>query len=232
MEQIIDIYNEFHGDIFISIIRVLIGILLILNEKYISEKLKCYITVIYLGGILGTVIPSYFGCSTKGILLGMVLGFVVGWIYAKFQKKAYVTDLIFLFTYFYVFVGLVFVALNINFSEMLGIYTYYIDYATIYAAIIIATILTVVTYIVIIFSKKKKVIKAIAENKYFWIGNYFIVSLLIGVSNFPVYGPGEGNEMSLVLLNVTDNFQFNCLIVIEVVMVFLYRAYKKMKTEK
>ncbi len=33
MEQLINIYNEFYGDIFITIIRILVGILLILSKK-------------------------------------------------------------------------------------------------------------------------------------------------------------------------------------------------------
>ena len=33
MEQLINIYNEFYGDIFITIIRILVGILLILSKS-------------------------------------------------------------------------------------------------------------------------------------------------------------------------------------------------------
>lgn len=38
--------------------------------------------------------------------------------------------------------------------------------------------------------------------------------------------------MSLVLLNVTDDFQFSCLMILETMMMLLYREYKKTKTEK
>ncbi len=230
MEQLINIYNEFYGDIFITIIRILVGILLILSKKYVSKTLKCYVTVVYFGGILGTVIPCYLNCSIKVILLGLTFGMVLGYLYVKFQKKDYMTDGIFLFVYFYEFVGLIFFVLNINFSEIFKIYIYYVDYATIYISIIIAAILSVAMCIVL--HKKKIIEEIIAENKYFWIGNYFIISLFIGISNFPVYEQGDGKEMSLVLLNVTDDFQFSCLMILETMMMLLYREYKKTKTEK
>ena len=84
----------------------------------------------------------------------------------------------------------------------------------------------------IVLHKKTIIEELIAENKSFWIGNYFIISLFIGISNFSVYGPGDGKEMSLVLLNVTDDFQFSCLMILETMMMLLYREYKKTKTEK
>ena len=117
-----------------------------------------------------------------------------------------------------------------KFFEIFKIYIYYVDYATIYISIIIAAILSVAMCIVL--HKKKIIEEIIAENKYFWIGNYFIISLFIGISNFSVYGPGDGKEMSLVLLNVTDDFQFSCLMILETMMMLLYREYKKTKTEK
>ena len=66
------------------------------------------------------------------------------------------TDGIFLFVYFYEFVGLIFFVLNINFSEIFKIYIYYVDYATIYISIIIAAILSVAMCIVL---HKKKIIE-------------------------------------------------------------------------
>lgn len=89
MEQLINIYNEFYGDIFITIIRILVGILLILSKKYVSKTLKCYVTVVYFGGILGTVIPCYLNCSIKVILLGLTFGMVLGYLCVKFQKRLY-----------------------------------------------------------------------------------------------------------------------------------------------
>ena len=44
---------------------------------------------------------------------------------------------------------------------------------------------------------------------------------------FPIYGPGDWNEMSIELLNVTDDFQVNCLVMFEVVILIAYREYKK-----
>ena len=87
MEQLINIYNEFYGDIFITIIRILVGILLILSKKYVSKTLKCYVTVVYFGGILGTVIPCYLNCSIKVILLGLTLGWCWDTYMLNFKKK-------------------------------------------------------------------------------------------------------------------------------------------------
>ena len=44
---------------------------------------------------------------------------------------------------------------------------------------------------------------------------------------FPIYGPGDWNEMSLELLNVTDDFQLNCVVMLEIMMLLAYRGYKK-----
>ena len=108
---------------------------------------------------------------------------------------------------------------------MFGIYNYDIDYKTIYAATIFSTILALLSYIA--FHNKNKIINIIEENKYFWIGNYFIIRAVIGFGMFPIYGPGDWNEMSIQLLNVTDDFQLNCVVMLEVMMLLAYRGYKK-----
>ena len=61
MIEIIKIYNQIHGDILLTTIRVLIGILLIVNEKYVSGRIKYAVIVIYYGIILGGVTSGYFG---------------------------------------------------------------------------------------------------------------------------------------------------------------------------
>ena len=225
MTEIIKIYNQIHGDILLTIIRVLIGILLIVNEKYASRKIKYGVTVIYYGMILSGIISGYFDFSIKGILLGEIIGFIVSCIIVKYHKTDHITNLLFLFIYFYEIIGCIFYIFNINFSEIFGIYNYDIDYKTIYAAIIFSIILAVIGYI--IFHNKNKFINIIEENKYFWIGNYFVIGAVIGFSIFPVYGPGDWNEMSIQLLNVTDDFQLNCVIMLEVIMLLAYRGYKK-----
>lgn len=155
------------------IIKIIIGTLLIVNEKYISRRFKYSVIVIYFYEIIGCI--------------------------------------------FYIF--------NINFSEILGVYNYDIDYKTIYVALIFSIILTVISYIV--FRNKNNFIKIVEENKYFWIGNYFVMGAVIGFCMFPIYGPGDWNEMSIELLNFTDDFQVNCLVMFEVVILIAYREYKK-----
>lgn len=226
MTEIIKIYNQIHGDILLAIIRVLIGILLIVNKKYAPGRIKYGATVIYYGMILSGIISGYFDFSIKGILLGEIIGFIMSCIIVKYHKTEHITNLLFLFIYFYEIIGCIFYIFNINFSEIFGIYNYDIDYKTIYAAIIFSIILAVIGYI--IFYNKNKFINIIEENKYFWIGNYFVIGAVIGFSMFPVYGPGDWNEMSIQLLNVTDDFQLNCVIMLEVIMLLAYRGYKKL----
>ncbi|MFQ9115429.1 hypothetical protein [uncultured Eubacterium sp.] len=225
MIEIIKIYNQTYGDILLTLIRVLIGILLIVNEKYVSRRFKYGVIVIYFGMILGGIISGYFDFSIKGILLGSIIGLIMGCIIVKYHKTDHIANLLFLLIYFYEIIGCIFYIFNINFSEILGIYNYDIDYKTIYATIIFSIILTVISYIV--FYNKSNFIKIIEENKYFWIGNYFVIGAVIGFGTFPIYGPGDWNEMSIELLNVTDDFQLNCVVMLEIMMLLAYRGYKK-----
>lgn len=225
MIEIIKIYNQTYGDILLTLIRVLIGILLIVNEKYVSRRFKYGVIVIYFGMILGGIISGYFDFSIKGILLGSIIGLIMGCIIVKYHKTDHIANLLFLLIYFYEIIGCIFYIFNINFSEILGIYNYDIDYKTIYATIIFSIILTVISYIV--FYNKSNFIKIIEENKYFWIGNYFVIGAVVGFGTFPIYGPGDWNEMSIELLNVTDDFQLNCVVMLEIMMLLAYRGYKK-----
>ena len=201
MIEIIKIYNQIHGDILLMIIKIIIGTLLIVNEKYISRRFKYSVIVIYFGMMLGCFIPGYL------------------------HKTDHIANSLFLLIYFYEIIGCIFYIFNINFSEILGVYNYDIDYKTIYVALIFSVILTVISYIV--FRNKNNFIKIVEENKYFWIGNYFVMGAVIGFCMFPIYGPGDWNEMSIELLNVTDDFQVNCLVMFEVVILIAYREYKK-----
>ena len=225
MIEIIKIYNQIHGDILLMIIKIIIGTLLIANEKYISRRFKYSVIVIYFGMMLGCFIPGYLDFSVKGIFLGTIVGLILGCIIAKYHKTDYIANSLFLLIYFYEIIGCIFYIFNINFSEILGVYNYDIDYKTIYVALIFSVILTVISYIV--FRNKNNFIKIVEENKYFWIGNYFVMGAVIGFCMFPIYGPGDWNEMSIELLNVTDDFQVNCLVMFEVVILIVYREYKK-----
>ena len=114
MIEIIKIYNQTYGDILLTLIRVLIGILLIVNEKYVSRRFKYGVIVIYFGMILGGIISGYFDFSIKGILLGSIIGLIMGCIIVKYHKTDHIANLLFLLIYFYEIIGCIFYIFNIS----------------------------------------------------------------------------------------------------------------------
>lgn len=81
-------------------------------------------------------IPGYLDFSVKGIFLGTIVGLILGCIIAKYHKTDHIANSLFLLIYFYEIIGCIFYIFNINFSEILGVYNYDIDYKTIYVALI------------------------------------------------------------------------------------------------
>ena len=56
MSEILKIYSQFYGDIILTIIRIVIGMVMILNTKKISKNFKCRVVAVYYGIILEIVV--------------------------------------------------------------------------------------------------------------------------------------------------------------------------------
>ena len=209
-----------------ALIRVVIGIMLISNSKFISKQFKYAITVIYYGTIFGCTITGYFDLPLQGIFVGVVSGFIISCLIVKIHKTEHIVNLLTLVMYYYIIVGYICRILNVSFSEIFSVYDCCdIDYTTIYAIIIISVTLAVISYIILY--RKNKFRQIIDDSKYFWMGNYFIIGAVTGFLMFPVYGPGDCQEMCIVLLNIFYDFDWHGVVLLETVVLLVYRGYKR-----
>lgn len=225
MTEIIKIYNQYNVDIILTFIRIILGILLVLNTKKVSKNVKYGVVVTYYGIISWLVVMFRLNCSNMILGVGLLLVLALSFLIVKFHKTEHIVNVIFFFICFYILTGCIFCLFNINFSEILGIYNYDIDFKSIYIMLLISATLSVLVYIFVIV--KKKFITILEGNNYFLIGNYFIASAFVSIAMFPIYGPTENREFVLVLLNVTDNFKTNYVLLAETIIILLYREYKK-----
>ena len=224
MSEILKIYSQFYGDIILTIIRIVIGMVMILNTKKISKNFKCRVVAVYYGIILEIVVLVGIKNVTLKLALCLLVVFSFGFAIIKCYKIDCLMNSILLFVYSYMIIGCIVEIIDINFSELLGNYNYDIDYTSICVTMLLAGLLSAFVYMII--CRKKDTIFRFEANKYFWLGNYFVVSAFVGFSIFPIYGPGDGREMILVLLNVSDDFKTNFILLFETLLVFLYRGYK------
>lgn len=239
MNEVLAIYDFLNNYGIVTLIRIAIGIILILNKKSISilnnkntpKRFKFALVTTYYAVILWCMFFGWIYPSMKSVILGIIVGIVFSFIIVKYSATEHMAGWIFLFISFYEIAEFVFYGLDISFAEILKSNSYIyddFDYDTVKVKIAVALFLTVVSYVLL---KKKDKWQIIEEEKYFGIGIYFILGTIFAAVYDPfsalVQAPSDWKELCIPLLNI--NYDKECFgIPLNVICVAtLYRAFKR-----
>lgn len=175
MNEVLAIYDFLNNYGIVTLIRIAIGIILILNKKSISilnnkntpKRFKFALVTTYYVVILWCMLFGWIYPSMKSVILGIIVGIVFSFIIVKYSATEHMAGWIFLFISFYEIAEFVFYGLDISFGEILKRNSYIyddFDYDTVKVKIAVALFLTVVSYVLL---KKKDKWQIIEEEKYF-----------------------------------------------------------------
>lgn len=226
MVEIIKAYVYIHGDVVLALIRVSIGIVLVLNEKYISRKIKYGIVVIYYGILLGCISIVGIHLSINSMFVGMGLGIIISCIIIKYHKTEHITNLILLFITFYEILETFFYCFKVNFSEIFKTFDdIYVDYKTIYVKIVCTIYVTLICYVILNSREKIKII--IEECKYFWLGIYFMLGAVFANTKYPLDLPDNWKDLFIPLFNVNYSPYAYGIPILLLLGTIIYRCYKR-----
>lgn len=228
MSDLINVYNQYYGDIILVAIKILVGIILIINIQQKYTKLKYTITVTYSTTMLGMVIFGYLSNNLFINILGLIVGLMVGGLVSRFSFRENIIIYLLFFIYYYVLLECFLKMAGIDFTEIFKGMSYYdIDYYGVGISCGMAIVLALVT--IKILQKKNKLIKLIDENKYFWIGNFIIVGGIMQLQLFPVYGISEWSELAMILLNGFYSRETYAIVLLELIALLISRICKHNK---
>ena len=71
----LDFYIDIHGEIVITLFRILIGIMLLISDKVIPRKMKQFIVTTYYGVLFGVLSIYISNLRVYSILIGKNLAF-------------------------------------------------------------------------------------------------------------------------------------------------------------
>ena len=197
----LDFYIGIHGEIVITIFRILIGILLLISEKVIPRKVKQFIVTAYYGVLFGVLSIYISNLRVYSILIGAILGLIVSVMLTIYKKTDHITNLIVLFITFYEITEIIVYSLKFDFYKYAtNISEIYADHRTIYFKLVVAFYITIISYIVI--SSNEKIRKFLEGRKFFWLGVFFIVGAIFANTVHPLDIPDEWKDLYLILLNV------------------------------
>lgn len=197
----LDLYIDIHGEIVITLFRILIGIMLLISERAIPRIVKQFIVTTYYGVLFGVLSIYISNLRLSSILIGAVLGLVVSVMLTIYKKTDHITNFIVLFITFYEITELVVYFLKFDFYKYAtNISEIYADHRTIYFKLVVAFYITIISYIVI--NSNEKIRKFLEEGKFFWLGVFFIVGAIYANTVHPLDIPDEWKDLYLILLNV------------------------------
>ena len=199
--RMLDFYIDIHGEIVITLLRILIGIMLLISDKVIPRKMKQFIVTTYYGVLFGVLSIYISNLRVYSILIGAILGLIVSMMLTIYKRTDHITNLIVLFITFYEITEIIVYSLKFDFYKYAtNISEIYADHRTIYFKLVVAFYITIISYIVI--ASKDKIRKFLERVKFFWLGVFFIVGAIFANTIHPLDIPDEWKDLCLILFNV------------------------------
>ena len=197
----LDFYIDMHGEIVITLFRILIGIMLLISNKVIPRKMKQFIVTAYYGILFGVISIYISNLRVYSILIGAILGLIVSVMLTIYKRTDHITNLIVLFITFYEITEIIVYSFKFDFYKYAtNINEIYADHRTIYFKLVVALYITIISYIVI--ASKDKIRKFLERVKFFWLGVFFIVGAIFANTIHPLDIPDEWEDLYLILLNI------------------------------
>ncbi|MBE5958568.1 MAG: hypothetical protein E7254_06865 [Lachnospiraceae bacterium] len=228
MSDFVYMFDLIHGDVFLTFIRCLIGIVLLVDEKVISVRKKYGAIVIYFGTVIGSCIGVIIDNSFFVALIFMLVGFVISFLISHFHKTEHVVNMLLYEMNWYVLFGFIFTLFRINVAEILNMYD---DFNINYISIFVLTIFSVMATIISVFviPRIKKLNDVLQKDKYFIMGNYMIIGAFLGTVMLPMHGPADSGEMCVVLLNAFYDLKYFTVAIIGTAL--FCEAFKRKKSK-
>lgn len=196
------LYYNVHIPLYFGVIRIFIASLFLFFKNKIGKKVKEAILLAYYGFVLGGMIGYLIQPKVVSITCFSVIGCVIFLLIGKIDKKSYITDMILLFSIYYIVVNVILVVSKVDFYEVFGVYPdLIVNYANIYVNLIVSAILTIISMLLkSIFVKKELKHKQYIKDLLY--GNVFLMGALFADTGSLFYMSGEGEDFFIPLLNL------------------------------
>nr|WP_302689955.1 hypothetical protein [uncultured Eubacterium sp.] len=158
----------------------------------------------YYGVLFGVISIYISNLRVSGILIGAILGLLVSFALIIYKETENINNFIVLFITFYEITEIIVYSFKFDFYKYApNISELYADHRTIYFKLVVAFYVTLISYIIINHQEKKR--KTLENNKFFWLGIFFIVGAIFANTIHPLDVPDEWEDLCLILLNVNYN---------------------------
>ncbi len=152
----------------------------------------------YYGVLFGVISIYISNLRVSGILIGAILGLLVSFALIIYKETENINNFIVLFITFYEITEIIVYSFKFDFYKYApNISELYADHRTIYFKLVVAFYVTLISYIIINHQEKN-----IGNNKFFWLGIFFIVGAIFANTIHPLDVPDEWEDLCLILLNV------------------------------
>ena len=217
----VELYEDMHGEIVVTLLRIMLGILLLISQKIIPERFKEFIVTSYYGVLVCMITTYVSNLKISSMIIGIVLGLVVSVMLTIYNKTEDFTNLIVIFIAMYEIMEVIVYAFDFDFSSFAtNIMDVYADNRNMYFKAVVALYITVISYIVI--STKEKARNYLQKNKHFWLGIFFIVGAVFANTLHPLEIPYTTKDLWFILWNINyshDEFWLPILILFIVLII-------------
>ena len=97
----VELYEDMHGEIVVTLLRIMLGILLLISQKIIPERFKEFIVTSYYGVLVCMITTYVSNLKISSMIIGIVLGLVVSVMLTIYNKTEDFTNLIVIFIAMY-----------------------------------------------------------------------------------------------------------------------------------
>ena len=113
----VELYEDMHGEIVVTLLRIMLGILLLISQKIIPERFKEFIVTSYYGVLVCMITTYVSNLKISSMIIGIVLGLVVSVMLTIYNKTEDFTNLIVIFIAMYEIIEVIVYAFNFDFSS-------------------------------------------------------------------------------------------------------------------
>ena len=86
----VELYEDMHGEIVVTLLRIMLGILLLISQKIIPERFKEFIVTSYYGVLVCMITTYVSNLKISSMIIGIVLGLVVSVMLTIYNIHCYV----------------------------------------------------------------------------------------------------------------------------------------------
>ena len=95
----VELYEDMYGEIVVTLLRIMLGILLLISQKIIPGRFKEFIVTSYYGVLVCMITTYVSNLKISSMIIGIVLGLVVSVMLTIYNKTKDFTNLIVIFIY-------------------------------------------------------------------------------------------------------------------------------------